>query len=125
MKFFRTNDNIGGILLGFVLCVLGFLIFFRSEGFHTFYGFHVSFGPYHRYLGISIFVIGLAFIFLCLTAKARGYKEVEDTFVICPKCRDSFYERDVKEKICPKCKIKVEDVKGFYERHPDLKEEQP
>lgn len=39
--------------------------------------------------------------------------------VICLKCRQPFFGDSLKELKCPKCGGSVEDLRGFYERHPD------
>ncbi|MBI9112830.1 hypothetical protein [Maridesulfovibrio ferrireducens] len=41
---------------------------------------------------------------------------------ICPKCETTFIKGSpVPDSICPKCKIQLEPLDGFYERHPSLK----
>ena len=37
---------------------------------------------------------------------------------ICPRCQKPFRPEIVK---CPGCKLKLEPLEGFYERHPELK----
>jgi anaerobic ribonucleoside-triphosphate reductase len=43
------------------------------------------------------------------------------TDVICPKCEESFETSDIKNSLCPKCGTQAERLKGFYERHPNLR----
>ena len=44
-------------------------------------------------------------------------------FLICPKCQNTYYKDDVKDKICTTCNVSLEKLEGFYERHPELKDE--
>ncbi|OPY67785.1 MAG: hypothetical protein A4E57_02104 [Syntrophorhabdaceae bacterium PtaU1.Bin034] len=41
--------------------------------------------------------------------------------VICEKCRNVFPGKETNGEMCPTCGGALEDVKGFYERHPELK----
>jgi hypothetical protein len=41
--------------------------------------------------------------------------------VICLKCGESFPGRDIKGSECAKYGGSLEDLRGFYERHPELK----
>jgi hypothetical protein len=41
--------------------------------------------------------------------------------VICLKCGEPFPGRDIKGSECGKCGGPLEDLRGFYERHPELK----
>ena len=82
------------------------------------FDFYFDFGPYHYVLGIIITIVGVLFVYTSLTKKA---KEFEDKFLICPKCNTPFNERDVPDGRCAKCKVDLEDIEEFYDRHPELK----
>jgi len=64
-------------------------------------------------MGVGMIVYGLA------------SKNVSKEFGvrICSACRSVFRAKDVIGTACPKCSGQVEDLKGFYERHPELKDD--
>lgn len=41
-------------------------------------------------------------------------------YQICSKCGETYLLSDLKNLECPKCKVKVEDLEGFYRRHPEF-----
>ncbi len=40
---------------------------------------------------------------------------------ICNKCDSVFKGYELKNMLCPKCRNVLEDLRGFYQRHPDKK----
>lgn len=40
---------------------------------------------------------------------------------MCPRCVKPHQKKNVLELKCPVCGEALEDLTGFYERHPDLK----
>jgi len=66
---------------------------------------------------------GVAFLLYGVFTKEIP-KEPHEDFVICPDCRNSFYAKDVHQNQCPECEGTVEDLDGYYERHPDQREEE-
>ncbi|WP_291329997.1 hypothetical protein [Desulfovibrio sp. UCD-KL4C] len=68
-------------------------------------------------------------IFYGLISKDAS-KELQEA-TICPKCQTPFgvglglglgVKKDSNHKFCPRCKVKLEPLNGFYKRHPELKE---
>ncbi len=56
----------------------------------------------------------------------NNFKSDNSQGLICPVCEKSFSPgifRTPKNKLCPNCKIKLEPIEGFYDRHPELKED--
>ena len=41
--------------------------------------------------------------------------------MICPKCETIYMSLDQPGHKCPHCGVGLGDLKGFYERHPELK----
>jgi hypothetical protein len=76
--------------------------------------------PVSRLTWIFFLFLGLFFF---LMAAFRRSGPIVQGIVICPKCMNSFYEKDTENMVCPKCKGVLENIKGFYERHPELKNE--
>jgi hypothetical protein len=42
--------------------------------------------------------------------------------VICLNCREPFAWKDTEGPSCPNCGGTLEDLRGFYERHPEFKQ---
>ncbi|ACS78201.1 hypothetical protein [Maridesulfovibrio salexigens] len=53
-------------------------------------------------------------------------KKYHEQGTICPKCQTPFgveHGRAPKNGKCPDCDVKLEPIDGFYDRHPELKDE--
>ena len=46
-----------------------------------------------------------------------------DGYLICSECRSVFPVGDLSGTTCPKCAGHLEDLKGFYKRHPELRDD--
>ena len=75
--------------------------------------------PVSRLTWIFPIFLGL---FCFLMAALRRPAPSEQGILICRKCMNSFYERDTENMNCPNCKVVLENIKGFYERYPELKD---
>lgn len=65
---------------------------------------------------------GLLFLFLAWFLR-RNQKERVLITLICPQC-ETLAECDEGEvRQCPQCHVELEPLKGFYDRHPELKDE--
>ena len=49
----------------------------------------------------------------------------EPETVICLNCHKPFYYNQIKSLKCPQCSGTLEDLAGFYERHPELRDDEP
>jgi len=108
-------SRIGSFFLGLLLIVIP-LIRYATGKFSTLWGQSVS--P----LGdIGFFVFGIILVYITIFKSdflvKQGY--------ICPNCEETVERTGTKEISCPKCGTKMEKLNGFYERHPELKEEAP
>ena len=83
------------------------------------YGYPVS-----NATGVIVALFGVALIVFAIFRKSTPDKE-EDKFLICPKCKTPFNQKDLTDSRCPECKAELEDLEGFYERHPELKIKDP
>ena len=106
------------LILGLSCLVFGIFTILESGYYSSKYSRFIDFGDYHVVFGTFITIIGLLFIYTVLRNKARKF---EDNFVICPKCRTPFKQNEVPDGRCPKCEVELEDLEGFYQRHPELK----
>jgi hypothetical protein len=53
--------------------------------------------------------------------RPRNYG-LEDTFYICPNCQQ-VYQEQLEAVTCGICKVPLEELTGFYERHPEKKQD--
>ena len=108
--------KIAYLFVGAWIAVIGFLLV-DGRGFY-FRGVRVDFGEANTLIGCTFIIIGISIFVIALRKKA---KEFGDKFLICPTCKKPFNKKDVTNSRCPKCKAELEDLEGFYERHPELK----
>jgi len=64
-------------------------------------------------LGIVFMAIGLLLIW---SAQRKKGITSTDGFYICPRCEATYRKGEISEKTCPKCKVNLEELKGFYEK---------
>ena len=108
------------LLLGICLALYGFFTIIQRGYYSTRFEFYFDFGPYHYIFGILIAAVGAFFVYTSLTGMN---KNLEEKFLICPKCEESFIQKDVPNSHCPKCNIGLEKLDEFYDRQAELKEE--
>jgi len=65
-------------------------------------------------------IVGLAFLWSSLRKKAVKQAKEDKRVLICHKCERSFYRKDLSDLRCPVCDEPLEELRGFYKRHPDL-----
>jgi PHP family Zn ribbon phosphoesterase len=58
-----------------------------------------------------------------LDKEIKKSKQEEENFAICTKCREPLYALSTNDNKCPHCGGELENLNGFYDRHPELKEE--
>ena len=87
-----------------------------------------SFGgfPIPKEVGIIFMVLGAFILVYSFFFRKSPFEEKEidpasENAVMCPECRKPAYEIDFPGRMCPKCNIEVENVDGFYDRHPELR----
>jgi len=74
--------------------------------------------------GGGLIIIGAFFIWSSFrenTIKAEKKSRDDKRVLMCPKCIKPFYKKDCEGLICPECQGQLEELSGFYERHPELK----
>ena len=108
------------ILEGVIVILAGSYIYFGNSP--SIYGY-----PLPKSLGILFICAGLFWIIYVLVYRNKlisGWKKAEEKekIVICPECLKPQYLGDNKAQKCRDCKTDLEDLDGFYERHPELKE---
>jgi hypothetical protein len=76
--------------------------------------------PVAKWTGVIIALFGVIILLYGLIKKDIP-KDYDENFVMCVSCLNSFYVQEISNNICPKCNGNVEDLGGFYVRHPELK----
>lgn len=105
-------------LLGIVWAVFGLSIIISPKFYSSKYDYIFDFTELKWPFGGFLVLLGSLFIWSALRKKAS---EFEDKFLVCPKCKTPFNHKDVPDGRCPKCEVELEDLEGFYQRHPELK----
>jgi len=67
---------------------------------------------------------GLLGIFTTIFFKIKKKPDEVPLYVICTSCLKPWHSNETSDKACPDCGGGLEDVNGFYNRHPDLKNKQ-
>jgi len=72
--------------------------------------------------GVLLSTFGILILLYGLFKKKipKGY---DDNFVICKNCLKSYYAKDLNQPRCPDCGGHIENLDGFYGRHPDRKKQ--
>ena len=108
------SSKIATIIVGIGCLWYGFNIL--KEGWSHLYGYPISRGS-----GVIVLIFGVFLILYGCFRKARN-KQDEEKFLICLGCGKTFYEKDIPNRQCLDCGSDLENIDGFYERHPELKE---
>ena len=95
--------------LGYQVLKTGGWWSFKLESF-------IGFGDARKPVGYSMMAVGCFLLIYTTFGKWQN-----TTTYICPKCEETVEDIEGKDIYCPKCGTKMEPLKGFYERHPELK----
>ncbi len=86
-----------------------------------------------KFLAWSLFILGIIVVIYCViyllkivNDKKLREKTIEracdSIYFICPECDETFFGHEVKNDFrCPHCNVEVEELEGFYERHPHVR----
>jgi len=103
------------ILTGLFLIVFG--AFVAADPHPSQYGI-----PVPREAGIVVICAGTILILYSLVRRKRIFEaEESERLVICPRFEETTYAKDAPDLQCLKCKVDLENLVGFYDRHPELK----
>lgn len=96
----------------------------RNSAYVTVVGRDAQININFFWIGAVVFFLA-ALIQLILTAR-REFKDPlpfadSNIVVICPKCVEPLWSNDNPSMVCTRCQSPLEDVRGFYDRHPELK----
>ena len=67
-------------------------------------------------------VLIIALIAFLIAYVFHGWLKGNSTYLICFKCQTPYDKNNINNNLCPSCNVELEPIKGFYERHPELKD---
>jgi hypothetical protein len=102
---------ISEILFAVLMIVWGYI--FYSTGWYSTYDV-----PVPKFAGILLIFFGIYFSIAVI--RKRKWKSVSD-YLICKECLTTYVRSELKNHHCPKCEGSLDELNGFYERHPELK----
>ena len=117
--------RISYIVLGVLIGLFGLGILINPIIYHTGLHYRFDFTGIKWPFGGGLIILGAFFIWSTFRKKAiEAAKKATDakTVLMCPKCVKPFYKKDCQDLICPECQVTLEELSGFYERHPELKD---
>jgi hypothetical protein len=108
----------GSIAFGILLIIVGGMIILTPKvkrafvaGYFDFTGFNVPFG-------VLLVIVGLVCIWFSLPPKGR---KQQPRHLICPTCETVRTLAGGQPSRCVTCDVDLEDLRGFYDRHPELR----
>jgi len=113
------------ILLGIIWGFFGFLIIIDPTFYHSRLDYYFDFSEVKWPFGGGLIVLGIFFIWSSFRKKAiEAEKKAKDDkkVLMCPKCVRPYHKKDCPSSKCPECQTDLEELSGFYERHPELKD---
>ncbi len=113
------------IMLGAVITILGVSIIMKPAFYDSQLQFYFDFAPIKWPFGGGLIILGVSFLWSSFRKEAieaeKKAKE-EKKIYMCPRCVKPFRKKDCPALKCPDCGSQLEELAGFYERHPELKE---
>lgn len=109
------------IIIGFVILLFGGGVIIKPSYYSPKYSTVIDLTNIRYPFGITLLLIGGYLIFNGFTRVEKGKAKTET--LICPKCEEVDTYFCDKKHYCSKCGILLEDIKGFYDRHPEHKDE--
>lgn len=113
------------ILMGSVWGFLGVLIIINPAFYSSYFNRNLDFTSIKWPFGGGLIFLGTFFILSSFRKKAiEAEKKAKDEkrVLMCPKCIKPFFKKDYEDLKCPDCQAALEELSGFYERHPELKD---
>jgi uncharacterized CHY-type Zn-finger protein len=116
----RKSYTILGVLLG----LFGLGIIINPSIYHSAFHYQFDFTEIKWPFGGGLIILGCLFLWSSLRKKAiEAEKKLtdEEKILMCPICIKPYKKKDYQDLKCPDCQAKLEELSGFYERHPDLR----
>ncbi len=112
------------IIMGLVFGLLGILIIINPIYYSSYFNRELNLTDIKWLYGGGLFIMGCFFLwssFSKKTIEAENRAKDGKIVLMCPKCVKPFYKKDCDDMKCPVCQAPLEELLGFYERHPKLK----
>lgn len=112
-------------LFGSILFLSGISVWIKPVSYSSRFKITFDFSDIKWPLGGGFIILGAFFIwssFRKKTIEADKKAKDEKKVLMCPKCIKPFYKKDCEALKCPDCQAPIEELPGFYERHPELKD---
>ena len=104
------------------LCIWGYIVFDYLQGVPSdsslLEGWERLFVRHNIGFGVLIPML----LFLWAAGVGNPGTQKNNTYLMCPECGSPATEEEAPARLCPACNAPLEDMKGFYERHPQFKE---
>jgi hypothetical protein len=107
------------IIVGIYTVLYGFEVIHKEEVVIRFVQFRGGAAIYYGKMSVGL---GVFLIISSLFTKIKTDAPKSPDFVICRNCLEPLSARSIADSTCQKCGEIMEDLKGFYDRHPELKE---
>lgn len=107
-------------------CVIGLIslcgsyVFLSSE-YGYWKGTYIFVGKGRYLISFGFGIMGILFIIYGLKKNIKPIPLFGNVYFKCIGCGAVISESDAKSSQCPKCGDVLEELKGFFERHPDKK----
>jgi hypothetical protein len=105
------------ILFGIAAGIWGVTIIFDPIQHSSRYNYTWDFTEVKWPLGGFLIILGSYILISSLRKKSSDFEEI---VLMCPKCVVPYSKKALRNNLCPTCGTQLENLDGFYERHPEL-----
>ena len=114
-----NSNRILSVFAGVLLAFLGWTVLLKGGFYWYTYGRYFEFGRFRWLIGGLLMLSSLVLTWTGI--RPRGRYSRRSSTVVCPKCEKPYDARERQMTICAGCKVRLEPIEGFYDRHPELK----
>ncbi len=113
--------NVYVVLISVYAIIWGFEVIEKQEVIFRLVHFRGQEAISYGKIAIGIGIFGIISTLL-LPMNIKNKRLAAPDYLICVNCLESYASRQVKTRRCPKCDGLLEDLRGFYDRHPELRD---
>jgi len=114
-------------MMGAVWGLVGVMIIINPTFYSSYLHRELNFTDIKVPFGGGLIILGSFFIWLSFrkkTIEAEKKAKNDKRVLMCQKCVKPFYKKDCPSSRCPECQTTLEELSGFYDRHPELKDKE-